>query len=70
MILKFEADPNDIYIVEATGNKGVALNKWEYLRPFIGHKQFYSRAIFRHIEFERNNEMVDSLELFLKESLG
>jgi len=70
MILKFEADQGEVYIVESTGNRGVALNKWQYLRPHIGAKQFYKKAVFRHLDFERSNEMVDRLELFLKEAVG
>jgi len=70
MILKFEADQGEVYIVESTGNRGVALNKWQYLRPHIGAKQFYKKAVFRHLDFERTNEMVDRLELFLKEAVG
>ena len=70
MILKFEADPNEIYIVESTGNRGVALNKWSYLRPYIGEKEFYNKVIFRHLEFDRSNQLVDNLEQFLKEAIG
>ena len=70
MILKFDLDQSEVYLLEATGNRGVALNKWEYLRPHVGEKQFYERLVFRHIEFDRSNEMVDNLETFLKEVLG
>lgn len=70
MILKFEADQDDLYLVEATGNKGVALNKWEYLRPHIGESKFYKKVIFRHVHFNRHNDKVDKLELFLKEAIG
>lgn len=70
MLLKFEGDPDDLYLVEATGNRGVALNKWQYLREHVGDKQFYKRVVHRHVEFDRQNEKVDQLEQFLKESLG
>lgn len=70
MVLKFDLDQNEIYILEATGNRGVALNKWEYLRPHIGGNNFYSQLVFRHVDFNRSDEMVDNLELFLKESIG
>jgi hypothetical protein len=42
MVLKFDLDQNEIYILEAVGNRGVALNKWEYLRPHVGGNNFYS----------------------------
>jgi hypothetical protein len=70
MLLKFESDENEIYMVESTGNRGVSLNKWSIIRECVGAKEFYSKAIFRHIDFDRNNQMVENLETFLKESLG
>lgn len=70
MILKFETDEDEIYYVEASGNMGVALNKWSSIRKHVGHKKFYERVIFRHIEFDRNDTMVENLECFLKEAIG
>ena len=32
MLLKFESDPDEMYLIDATGNRGVALNKWSLLR--------------------------------------
>ena len=59
-----------MYLVEATGNLGVALNKWSYLREHIGVDKFYRKCVFRHIDFDRSYIMVDSLEQFLKEAVG
>lgn len=70
MILKFENDQNEIYLVESTGNRGVALNKWDFMRAHIGHKEYYDKVVFRHIEFDRSDQMVDNLEIFLKEAIG
>ena len=70
MILKFEAEPNEIFLIEATGNRGVALNRWDYLRDHIGDQKFYKKIIFRHIEYDRSNQMIDNLEMFLKEAIG
>jgi hypothetical protein len=36
MVLKFQNDPNEVFMVEATGNMGVSLNRWDYLREHIG----------------------------------
>jgi hypothetical protein len=36
MLLKFESDENEIYMVEATGNRGVGLNKWSNIRDVVG----------------------------------
>jgi hypothetical protein len=70
MLLKFESDENEIYLVDATGNCGVCLNKWENLKGDIGDDQFYSKVIYRHINFDRNDKMVDNLEQFLQEAIG
>lgn len=70
MILKFESEEDEVFFVEASGNHGVALNKWSCIRNQIGHKKFYERVIFRHVNFERDDNMVENLECFLKEAVG
>ena len=70
MVLKFDQDENEVYFVEATGNHGVALNKWSNIKAHVGINKFYERIIFRHVDFERNDEMVENLEKFLKEAIG
>ena len=70
MVLKFDTDQHEVYLVEATGNLGVALNKWSYLREHIGAEKFYAKCVFRHIDFDRSDRMVDNLEKFLKEAVG
>lgn len=70
MVLKFETDENEIFLLESVGERGVSINKWTYIRDCIGTNEFYQRAVFRHVNFERNNHMVDNLEKFLKEALG
>lgn len=70
MILKFETDPNEIYYVDATGTNGVACMKWSLLRSHYGPGKFYERIIYRHVDFNRSDEMVEKLEIFLKEAVG
>lgn len=70
MLLKFETDPNEVYMVEATGNMGVALNRWMYLREHVGKGKFYDKVVFRHIDFDRGDTMVDNLEKFLSQAVG
>lgn len=70
MILKFESAPDDVYFVEATGNMGVSLNKWQYLKPHIGHDKFYEKLVIRHVDFNRGEKMVKNLEKFLGEVVG
>ena len=70
MVLKFETDPDEIYLVEATGNSGVSLNRWLFLREHIGSGKFYKKIVFRHINFDRGDKMVMNLERFLSEAVG
>lgn len=68
MLLKFETNPDEVYLVEATSNKGVSLNSWSTIRPFIG--SFYERVVYRKLNGLRNDEIIDNLEVFLKEAVG
>lgn len=70
MLLKFEADPGEVYLLEATGNCGVALNKWCYIREHIGKSKFYDKVVFRHITFDRGDTMIDNLQKFLSQVVG
>ena len=70
MVLKFETDPDEIYLVEATGNSGVSLNRWLFLKDHIGQDKFYQKVVFRHINFDRGDKMVNNLERFLSEAVG
>jgi len=49
---------------------GVSLNRWEYLKPHIGPGKFYEKLVFRHIDFDRGDKMVNNLEKFLSEAVG
>ena len=70
MVLKFETDPDEVFLVEATGNMGVSLNRWMFLKEHIGKGKFYKKMIFRHINFDRGDKMVTNLETFLSEAVG
>jgi hypothetical protein len=70
MVLKFETDPGEVYLLEATGNAGVSLNKWTYMWEHIGKGKFYEKAVFRHVTCERGDEMIDNLQKFLSQVVG
>jgi hypothetical protein len=70
MVLKFETAPDEVFLVEATGNMGVSLNRWVFLRPHIGSGKFYEKMVYRHIKFDRGDKMVNNLEKFLSEAVG
>jgi hypothetical protein len=70
MVLKFETDPSEVYLVEATGSQGVSLNKWSILRHHVGPGKHYEKVIYRHVNFDRGEKMVQNLEKFLSEAVG
>eukprot|EP00356_Strombidium_inclinatum_P005347 CAMPEP_0170484486 /NCGR_PEP_ID=MMETSP0208-20121228/3945_1 /TAXON_ID=197538 /ORGANISM="Strombidium inclinatum, Strain S3" /LENGTH=161 /DNA_ID=CAMNT_0010757827 /DNA_START=1451 /DNA_END=1936 /DNA_ORIENTATION=+ len=71
MVLKFDSDPGEVYLVESTGGSGVALNKWSFLRSHIGvTRKFYKKCVFRHVNFKRDSKMLENLESFLKSVIG
>ena len=57
LILRFDSDDeskrDEVYILEATGNNGVSVQRWSNIRQFYG--KFYSRIVLRHIETERTD---------------
>lgn len=65
MCLKFETDPSEVFLIEATGNMGVGINRWSSLKEHVGAKKFYDKCAFRHVDMERSDEMIESLEKFL-----
>ena len=40
------------------------------MREHIGKDKFLEKVVFRHIKFERGDEMVNKLEIFLNEVIG
>ena len=46
----------------------MSISKWSGLRKYIG--EFYDHIVFRHLEVDRNDSMIDKLEVFLKEVVG
>ena len=56
MVVKFESDKDEIYLVEATGNMGVVYNTWSYLRDHVGQGKFWEKVVYRHVDFDRESE--------------
>lgn len=54
MILKFD-HTSDVYLVEATGNRGVSYNKWDYLRDHIGPGKFFCKLSYRKVTTVNEN---------------
>jgi len=48
----------------------VSLNRWKFLREHVGEGKFYQELALRHINFDRGDQMLDSLDSFLREVIG
>jgi len=70
MILYFDSDPDEIYLLDSVGNTGVSINKWSFIRNHIGQTKFYHKCVLRHVNFDRSDEMMSVLEKFLNEAVG
>ena len=65
MILKFGSEPDDVFFIEATSNKGVSLKRYSGMKHAIGG--FYSKIVLRHLDWDRPDSSLDVLERFLQE---
>jgi len=70
MILRFESNPQEVYILEATGKLGVHLSKYSSVKKHLGPGKFYNKLVLRHLDFDRNDECLTKLEAFMKQSIG
>lgn len=62
MLLKWK--DNQIGLLEATGKTGVQLLLWEDFMSYSWHL-LYTRLVFRKLEIQRTEEMMEKLESFL-----
>ena len=67
MILKFSGQ-DEVYLVEATGNRGVSYNKWSNIREHIGPDKFYAKLSYRKVKHDK--QMTYTLQKFLKACVG
>jgi hypothetical protein len=68
MCLKFDSEPDEIFLLEATSNLGVHLKRFSNVVPHLG--AFYQRMVLRHLDFERTEYNLNQLEQFVQEALG
>ena len=66
LVLKFDSEPNEVYLIEATSNRGVQLKKWREIKHNLG--SFYEKIAHRHLEWERPDSSIDLLEQFINET--
>ena len=60
MVLKFGSDPDEVFFLEATSNHGVALKRWSGIKHALG--SFYSKIVIRHLNWDRPDSSLESLE--------
>lgn len=46
------------------------MNRWKFLRAYVGKGQVFDKVVFRHVNFDRGDQMVNKLEKFLKQTVG
>ena len=68
MVLKFGSEPTDVFYIEATGNAGVSIRRFSGIKAHMG--TFYRKIVLRHLEWERPDSSLDTLEQFLNEVQG
>lgn len=75
MILKFEQEGKEVFVLDSTSGQGVAIQRWSTLRDYLHGRNterpmFYDQIVHRHLVGKRTDEMIDNLEIFLKEAVG
>ena len=68
MCIKFDSEPNEMFILEATGNLGVHFKRFSNTLKHLG--KFYPKLALKHLEFEREDHHLEKLDKFIKEALG
>ena len=66
MVLKFGTEPDDVFFIEATGNQGVSIKRYSGMKHTIG--SFYKKIVLRHLEWDRPDTALDTLEQFIEEA--
>ena len=64
------ADENDVHFIEATGGPGVTVNKWGNIKKHVGEGKFYNKIVYRHVNYDDNEPLLDIFWDFCKEAIG
>ena len=66
MVLKFDNEPDEIFIYDATADLDIAIRRWSRCRSSIG--EGISKVAVRHLKFERTPKMLEILDQFITET--
>ena len=47
MVIKFDQEPDDVFFIEATSNRGVVIKSYRGIKWAIGN--FYDKVVLRHL---------------------
>jgi len=67
MILKYSN--GEIVLFESTGREGVGLCRWRTFKKNNWHL-LYSKMVYRKLDIERTDDMVNKIEKFVKATVG
>ena len=67
MVLKYEFDPNQVWLLEATSDQGVTIKTWSEIERTLGTEVTIA---LRHLEWKRPDSSLDIIERFVKETEG
>jgi len=68
MCIKFDEEPNEVYILQSTGVLGVHFKRFSKTIKNLG--TFYNKLALRQFDFTRTNKHLEKLDAFIKEALG
>lgn len=70
LILRFGESVQDLYILEAVGDKGVRITSWINIRSELRVGGFFDKIITRKLCYEMTNERLNDLDQFRRNSVG
>lgn len=74
MVIKFSSQPDEVFLLESTGQQGVSIKSYSDLRLSIG--TFFTKLALRHLDWQDDGRQYgrdqgcDVLEKFLQEVVG
>jgi hypothetical protein len=70
LVLRFGDTLNDLYILEAVGDRGVRMASWLNLRYELKIGGFFEKIVTRKLIYEMTNKRLDDLDRFRRNSIG
>ena len=68
MIFKLGSKPDEIFILETNGNRGVHVKRWKSVERHLG--KHYERICLRQMHFKRKTDQLEQLNKFIEQTEG